>query len=175
MSQAQGELPVVGQENQALTVAVESAHGGQVLPLAGQEVGQGAPAKGIFAGAEVTCGLVQGDVKFALEFDRLAVHLDLVVTGQDFCAECPDDLSVYCDPASENDFFAGAPGGHAGFGEIFLKAKRQGQPSGLVLRRPVTRSAGFHWLRFLSSSTRSNRLRTLRFAPEVLAAQNATF
>ena len=43
--------------------------------------------------------------------------------------------------------------------------------SGLVLRRPVTRSPGFHWPRFLRIATRSKRLRTFRFAPEVLAAR----
>jgi len=40
--------------------------------------------------------------------------------------------------------------------------------SGLVLRSPRTRSPDFHWPRFLSSATRSNLLRTLRFEPAVL-------
>lgn len=44
---------------------------------------------------------------------------------------------------------------------------RPAQASGLVLRKPITRSPDFHWPRFLSSSTRSKRLSTLRLAPSV--------
>lgn len=35
---------------------------------------------------------------------------------------------------------------------------------GLVLRSPVIRSPSFHWLRDLSSATRSNRFRTFLLA-----------
>ena len=46
---------------------------------------------------------------------------------------------------------------------------RPGRPTdhsgGRVLRRPVTRSPGFHWERSLRMATRSKRLRTLRLAP----------
>ena len=45
------------------------------------------------------------------------------------------------------------------------------QASGLVLRRPVTRSPSFHWPRFLSKATRSKRFRVFRFAPRVLEAR----
>ncbi len=45
------------------------------------------------------------------------------------------------------------------------------QASGLVLRRPVTRSPSFHWPRFLSRATRSKRFRVFRFAPRVLEAR----
>ena len=38
--------------------------------------------------------------------------------------------------------------------------------SGLVFFKPTTRSPSFHWPRFLSSETRSKRLRTVRFEPE---------
>lgn len=46
---------------------------------------------------------------------------------------------------------------------------RPGRPhdhsGGRVLRKPVTRSPGFHWVRPLRMATRSKRLRTLRLAP----------
>src|SRR5207249_6526308 len=52
-----------------------------------------------------------------------------------------------------------------------LRAAQSNQVSGLVLRRPETRSPSFHWPRFLSSATRSKRLSTLRLAPVVPTAR----
>src|SRR5580765_3548125 len=65
---------------------------------------------------------------------------------------------------------------HQQRGELFiprsaLPHRNSAHASALVLRRPVTRSPGFHWPRFLRTSIRSKRFMTLRLAPEVLAAR----
>ena len=44
-----------------------------------------------------------------------------------------------------------------------IDAKEKAYSSGFVLIKDMTRSPSFHCPRFLSNSTRSNRLRTLRF------------
>lgn len=62
-------------------------------------------------------------------------------------------------------FFVGTKKSDLESDRTFMKLNKaeSGYASGFVLRRPITRSPSFHCPRFSRSSTRSKRLRTLRF------------
>src|SRR5207245_526904 len=204
MRQAQTKLPVIGQEKQSLTVVVEPAHRVKTAPFLGQQITHSASIRRVAAGTEATARLVQGDVEFAFDFDRRAVHRDAVARRVHLRSQYLYDLAVDRDVPGQDEFLAGTTRSDAGFRKEFLQANHGGadfgvwtsesrnelehlvtlkgllvlfrtphsiQASGLVLRRPMTRSPSFHCQRFLNSVARSKRFKTLRLAPVVPTAR----
>src|SRR5437867_2171634 len=120
----------------------------------------------VVAGAENTGRLVQGDVDFAFDDDRLAGKRNAVHRGVDSRAENSNRQAVDGNVAALNERFAAAPRANTGLGEKLLETDEH--YSGLVFGRPNTRWPSFQRPCFLSTSMRSNRFMTLRFALMVL-------
>ena len=106
MSQAVGQLAVVGQNHQPHAVLIEPADRVDPLRHLGQQVDHPGPARGVVVGRDVALGLVHGIVDHLLEPDPFAVHGDGRTLGIDPRAELADDLAIDRDPALEDVFLA---------------------------------------------------------------------
>jgi hypothetical protein len=82
MQQAFGERPVVGEEQQAFRVVVESSHGVDVLGDLGEQIEHGRPALRVLPRRDVAPGFVEQDVAVARgDPDPRAVDADVVAAG----------------------------------------------------------------------------------------------
>jgi hypothetical protein len=109
MQQAGREVAVVGEQQQALRVVVETAHRVDVLAHLRQEVQDGRPLLGVLPGRHVAARLVEQDVPVARgDADTLAVHADVVVRGVGPRAEFPDRHAVDRHAAVQDERFGGA-------------------------------------------------------------------
>jgi hypothetical protein len=104
-----GELAVVGQEDQAGTHLVKPANRVHALGDFGQKIDHPGAARRVLVGRDVAFGLVNGEVDQAFEPDRLAVHRDLGLGGQDPGSQLAHDLSVDRDAALQDQFLTGSP------------------------------------------------------------------
>ena len=134
MCEVQGEIPVVGQEEQPLAVFVEASDGMQVRPFLWEQVGHDASVQVVAASGQKPHGLVQGDVNLTSSFHRTPFDLDRVVVGVDLGAEFFDYRAIDLDEAVDNETFASAARSHASLGEKFLESDlhKQRKPSHLA-------------------------------------------
>lgn len=109
VSEPVGELAVVGQEDQAGTHLVKPPNRVHALGDFGQEIDHPRAARWVLVGRDVPFGLMNGEVDQAFEPDRLAVHRDLGLGGQDPGSQLAHDLAVDRDSPLEDQFFTGAP------------------------------------------------------------------
>jgi hypothetical protein len=110
VQQAGREVAVVGQQQQALRVVVETAHRVDVLAHVRQQVEDGRPLLGVLPGRHVAARLVEQDVPVARgDADTLAVHADVVVRRVGPRAEFPDGHAVDRHAAVQDKRFGGAP------------------------------------------------------------------
>src|ERR1035437_2278938 len=127
---------------------------------------------GIRIGAHAAGGFVECNVNLALDGDRLTAHGYGIARGINLGAEDATRLAIDRNLASFDELLAATPRGYARFRQILLQTDEHGgvaDYSGLVFGRPETRSPSFQRPCFLSTLTRSNRLRTLRRAWILLA------
>ena len=123
MEQARRELPVVGEQQQALRVVVEPAHRVDVLAHLRQQVQHRRPALGILPRGHVPARLVQQDVAVARRHAHaLAVHADVVAGRVGSGAQFEDGGPVHRHPAVHNQRLRRAPRRDAGGGEDLLEA-----------------------------------------------------
>jgi hypothetical protein len=127
-----GEIAVVGHDDQARGLEVESADG-EEPGLGGviDDLGDGGAIElGLVGGGdEHAFGLVDHEVELALRRpEEAAVDEDSIGVGVDEDGESTNDLAVDADAALLDEVFAGAAGGDAGVGHDALEAD-----AGLVL------------------------------------------
>jgi len=123
MEQARREFPVVGEEQQALRVVVEPAHGVDVLAHLRQQVEDRRPTLGILPRGHVPTRLVEQDVAVACgHAHALAVHADVVVGRVGPGAQFEYGGPVHRHPAVHNQRLRRAPRRDAGGGEDLLEA-----------------------------------------------------
>ena len=131
------QVAVVGEQEQAAALGVESADGVDAAAEVGRQEVDGAelglPAAGLGdVGADHAGGLVEQDVDVprlpaAADFrvrraDVLAVDADFVVAGLDQDRQVADDLAVDLHAALDDQFFTSPSRGDAATGEVFLDA-----------------------------------------------------
>jgi hypothetical protein len=121
-----GQVAVVGQQEQALTVLVETADGVDTLMNVRHQVHGPRPAGGVVVGAQVAARLVDDPIDGPLNLQRLAIDLDLLVLGIDLGAELADDVAVHGDAAAENQLLAVPPRTDASVGQVFVEAFHNG-------------------------------------------------
>jgi hypothetical protein len=121
MGQTQRKLPVVGQKDQPFTVAIQTAHRIEVLPLFGQKFPDCLPPLWIATGAEIAGRFVQSHIEPAPGTNRLSVDGHSVRAGIYLGAQLPDDLAIDRDAPGENKFLGGTPRGYARIGQKFLQ------------------------------------------------------
>src|SRR5215213_1537377 len=104
------KVAIVGEQQQAFGVEVETADGIQASQRRWQQLGDEWTAFGIGNTREITFGLVQQDVNFVagleLRIDELAVYFDVIAIGISLAAQLFDHLSVYSDAAGNDQFFS---------------------------------------------------------------------
>src|SRR6476659_1470309 len=95
MSQAECEIAVVGEENQAISLVVQPPDRIEDRPLFGEQIAYLPAAVWIGPGRDISGGLVQGDIELALRLDRHPIHRDGVVERVDLAAHFPNNPAVY--------------------------------------------------------------------------------
>ncbi len=120
------EVPVVGEQDQAFGVGVETADVEQALTggdALGDDVTDAGTAEVVGHRRLPAARLVERDVdEVLLHDDADAVDADDGVLGIDAQALFEDDATVDLDPALVDEFLRGAPGGDAGLREHLLQA-----------------------------------------------------
>ena len=117
------EVAVVGEQQQALRVVVETADRVDVLAHVRQQVENGRPLLGVLPGRHVAARLVEQDVPVARgDANTLAVHADVVVRRVGPGAELTDRHAVHRHAPVQDERLGGAPRGDAGGGEDLLQA-----------------------------------------------------
>ena len=119
-----GEVAVVGQQQQALAVPVQAAHGEHPGGHALHQVHNGFAAQLIAGGGDKAAGLVEHIViefPLALDVDALAVHRENVLVGVHFVTQS-DGMAVDLDAALPNDLFGCPAGAKSLFRQHLLNA-----------------------------------------------------
>jgi hypothetical protein len=113
MDQRMGELSVVRQDQQALAVTIQPAHGEQALFRIGHKVPEGPAFAGILTGTQNIPGFVEKQVfqRFCLE--RTPVKKNLIVRGIDAMPLRRMRMAIDLDPALGDELFTGPPGPHS--------------------------------------------------------------
>ena len=121
-----GQLAVVGQQQQALAVGVQSPDVEEPLGPVRDEVGDGGAAAVIRHGAQHPRGLFSGQVDQVGADDRCGRRRRAIDRGRgvDPGAELVDDHAVDRDPAVGDQLFAGPPRAHPGRGQHLLQPDR---------------------------------------------------
>src|SRR5690606_17715745 len=118
---AVGDLADIGQQEDALRVAIEATDG--IDPLVDFDKVHDGPALLLVGnGGDEAARLVQDDETGSLAANRLAVDADLVADGVDAGAQLGYDLAVDLDSSFGDQLFGRAPGGDASLGENALEA-----------------------------------------------------
>jgi len=187
MSEAMSELAVVCENEQTFTLLIEPAHAEEPREFPRQQIENCvARVRVAFRGNE-TGRFVQNDREWKIDTNKLAVHFHVIALAR-LEAEVGARLSVDGDAPGLDQLIALAARADAGGSEetvetqsrvkntllpfnfvTFLTNRLSDHASGFVLGRPMTLLPSFHCARFLRSSTRSKRFRTLRLAMMVLA------
>ena len=107
MDQAVGQLTVVGHDEQATAVFVESSDGEQPGAIGRKQVDHPRAAAGIVVGAQVTGWFVQQEVSGPLGANRLSVNDDFLDARSDPGAELADGTAVDADAAGQDQLLAG--------------------------------------------------------------------
>jgi hypothetical protein len=127
VQQARRQVPVVGEQQQALRVVVEPAHRIDVLPHLGQQVEDRRPALGVLPRRHVAARLVEQDVAVPGGCAHaLAVDADVVAGRIGSRAKFEDGDAVHHDPSGHNQRLRGSPRRDTGGGEDLLKAVAAG-------------------------------------------------
>lgn len=122
MGEAVGEVAVVGEEEKALGVPVQAAHGVEAGDLR-EEVKDGAPGVGVVAGGGVPLGLVEGEDQPLLgQLHPLPVHLHEVLRPHLLAED--RHLPVHPHPPLADEVLRLAAARHPGPGEEGLEAER---------------------------------------------------
>src|SRR5688572_18480117 len=108
MREAQCEVTVVRQEDQALGVVVQPSHRIQIAPLERQQVGDDAALLGIAARGDVTLWFVDGNVNLAASFNWSALDRDSVPCGIYFAAKLSDNFAIDLDLPIADQLLRGA-------------------------------------------------------------------
>jgi hypothetical protein len=129
--QARRQLAVVGQQQQAFRVVVESPDRIDALADAAQQIHDGRPALRIDHRGHESARLVEQQIAERLAHgDAAAVDADVVPIGIGFRAELAHHGAVHADTALAHQVFRRASRADAGGGENFLKTVRHGPPAG---------------------------------------------
>jgi hypothetical protein len=115
----QGEVAVVGQEEQAAGVSVEAADGigMHAAQVSGKQVKDGGASLGVADGAEVVYGFMQEYVDFLDGWDDgFAVDTDVVMSGVDAGTLRGDGYAVDLDTTGGDEFFGVTARSYAGVG-----------------------------------------------------------
>ena len=120
MSELAGQIAVVGEQEQALAVVIQSAHGIEPHGKIPKLVQHGSPAFRVGYGGHFPGGLVVHDVAF-LRFrqGRAPVHPH-VLSRFHLRAHVADDLSIHGDAPFGHQFFGRTPRSHAARRQILL-------------------------------------------------------
>src|SRR5207302_10897777 len=138
MGQAQTELPIVGQEKEALAVVVQAANVVQMAPLAREQLENRWAAQFILARADQTTRFMQSHVDFPLRLNWFAIDHHPVVQRIDLRAQLGHGFSIHGNAPLENDALAQAAGSDSGFSEKFLQPNHH---EGKSLLRAKSKSA----------------------------------
>jgi len=123
MRQLRRQVAIVGQQQQAFGVVVETSHGVDVLAHSDQHVDHRRPALGIGPRAHHAGGLVQQDVALALRgFHAAPVHADVVHGRVGLGAHFSDGGTVDRDTSLGDEGLGRTPRGQAGLGQDLLKS-----------------------------------------------------
>lgn len=118
-----GEVAIIGKQQEAFGVIIETADGVNALLDALEVVGDGGAALGVAHGGDDAVGLVHGEVEeMAGRVEEFAVDLDVIGGEVGFGAESGDGLAIDANAALEDHFLGVAAAGDAGLGDDFLKA-----------------------------------------------------
>src|SRR5579884_2074729 len=126
MHELVGEIAVVGQQQQPLAILIESADGIDAFMDVRHKVHRSRPTGGIVVGAEVAARLVDKPVDQALDFQRLAIDLDLLLLGVNLGAQLADNTAIDGNTATEDQLLAVPPRADAGVGQILVEAFHSG-------------------------------------------------
>lgn len=121
MHDAVGDLPVVGQEEEALRVSIKSPDGVDALAT-DDEVHHGSPTAFVARRRDVSGRFVEEHVAEGLRTQQLAVEPKLGRSGIDLRPECRDDLSVDHYATGDDKCLGSASGAGAASGEDTLES-----------------------------------------------------
>ena len=122
VQQTRGEVPVVGEQQQALRVVVEAAHRVDVLAHLRQQVEHRRPLLRVLPRGHVAARLVEEDVAVARgDAHALAVDADVVMRRVGPRAQFEHGGAVHRHAPLQDQLFSGAPRGDAGRGEDLLQ------------------------------------------------------
>ena len=197
MSEAMPELAIVCENEQTFTLRIEPAHAEEPREFPRQQIENCvARVRVAFRGNE-TGRFVQNDREWKIDTNNFAVHFHVIALAR-LEAEVGARLSVDGDAPGLDQLIALPARADGGGSEETVQTQSRGykvkrvtslkantllpfnfvtfltnhlsdHASGFVLGRPMTLLPSFHCARFLRSSTRSKRFRTLRLAMMVLA------
>jgi hypothetical protein len=119
-----GKVPIVGEEEEAFALEIETTDGVDLIPKGTQEIDDERALAGIGSTAEESLRLVEKEIDLLLPFepriDEFAVHLDMVALGVDLRAELGHHLAIDCHGASDDPLLRFAAGGEASGGDNLL-------------------------------------------------------
>jgi len=113
MNQRVGELAIIRQDQQALAVTIQPAHGEQALFRIGYKIPEGPAFAGILTGAQNIPGFIEKQVFQSLGLDRTTVKKNLVVRGIDAKPLRRMRMAIDLDPTLGDELFTSPPGPHA--------------------------------------------------------------
>ncbi len=120
MHETVGQVAIVGQQQQTLTVFVEPAHGVDALADVRHQIDGARPAGRIEVGAEVAARLIDQPVDELLAVQRLAIDAHRIV-GFDLRAQLADNQAIHADAATDNQLFAVPPRANASMSQEFVE------------------------------------------------------
>ncbi len=121
MSKKVGQRAVIGDEEQSLAHAIESAHGEEPL-LAGYEIDHPGTSGGIVVGGDDSDGFVEQIDHPSRPGQPFAIHANVLSLGINPCSQRVDDGSIHLDTAGGNQLLAGSTAPQAGGGKNFLQS-----------------------------------------------------
>lgn len=122
VGQAFGERAVVGEEDKAFAVLVETADGEESAEAFGDEVENASPTLRVAVRAKRVFRLVEGEVNRFRFRERFAVDADPLFVRENADAEFRNDDAVELDASFLDELFALASASVSGRGENFLQA-----------------------------------------------------
>ena len=135
------QFTVVGHEQGAFRIEIESTDGKKTLGKVGHKIGNRRPTLRVGEGGHVPGRFVEQDIDFLLELDRLAVTGDDILSRVDFQTHRLHDVAVDGNPTGADQFLGTSAGSDTGLGEDFLQSfthsvrRADGIPSTVVSER----------------------------------------
>lgn len=135
------QFTVVGHEQGAFRIEIESTDGKKTLRKVGHKIGNRRPALRVGEGGHIPGRFVEQDIDFLLEPDRLAVTGDDILSRVDFQTHRLHDVAVDGNPTGANQFLGTSAGSDTGLGKDFLQSfthsvrRADGIPSTVVSER----------------------------------------